>query len=229
MPPESLPRRTHEAYTVIKRRIIELALPPGASFSEGELAEELGFSKTPVREALARLRHERLVEATARSGYRVTPVTAKAAHDLFHLCTLLEAEAAALAAQRRVDASALVDLERSFVAGRGPLDPSSIARYLEADTRLHVALAALSGNDALATMVQQALEHLERLLHVGLAVGARTADLVHDHGVLLDAVGAGDADAARRAVEARNRGFEEAVLDALLSSDSLLSANLAEA
>src|SRR5690242_1434669 len=78
-----------QAYQSIKGRILELHMAPGAPFKEGELATRLGLGKTPVREALARLRREGLVEVAPRSGYRVSPVTLRRARELFGLRTVL--------------------------------------------------------------------------------------------------------------------------------------------
>ena len=61
------PNLTDRAYATIKSRLIYLDLPPGTTFTEASLAQGLGISKTPVREALARVRREGLVEASARS------------------------------------------------------------------------------------------------------------------------------------------------------------------
>ena len=226
MPPEFLPTRTYEAYTALKRRIIDLTLPPGAAFSEGEIALELGFSKTPVREALARLRQERLVEAVARSGYRVTPVTVKGAHDLFQLRALLEGEAAAIAAERGGDFDTLLELDRLCHASYDPADQSSISRFLEANTKFHVMVAEIGGNDALAMMLQQVLEQLERLFHLGLALTSRSDEMVHEHRELLTAVKAGDPEAARRAAMSQTGSSQLMVLNALLSSEAVLSANI---
>lgn len=229
MPGEVLPTRTHEAYTVIKRRIIELALPPGAAFTEGGLAAELGLSKTPVREALARLRQERLVEAAARSGYCVTPVTMKHARDLFQLRALLEGEAAAIAADRGADLETLVELEQLCIASYDPADKSSITRFLQANTRFHVTLASVGGNDALAGMLEQVLEQLERLFHLGLALSSRGDEMVHEHRELLDAVKLGDREAARRAAGSQTGSSQLMVLNAMLSSDAVLSTNIVAA
>ena len=73
---------TEQAYETIKRRIIQLELPPGSQFTEGQLAAIGGTSKTPVREALVRLQRDGLVDALPRSGYRVAPVTLKDTRDL---------------------------------------------------------------------------------------------------------------------------------------------------
>jgi DNA-binding GntR family transcriptional regulator len=68
---------TETAYAVLRERIITGELAPGTDVSEPELAEQLSVSKTPVREALARLCVEGFMEAYPRRGYRVTPVTIK--------------------------------------------------------------------------------------------------------------------------------------------------------
>jgi DNA-binding GntR family transcriptional regulator len=226
MTAEILPTRTRQAYDVIKRRIIELELAPGAPFTEGELAAELGLSKTPVREALARLRQENLVEAVARSGYRVTPVTVKQARDLFQLRTLLEGEAAAIAAERGVDLTALQKLEKLVTTSYDRKDRSSITTFLRANTRFHVTLASLGGNDALAATLQQVLEQLERLFHLGLAVRSRGSEMIHEHRELLAAVKSGDAETARKISIEQANTAQLMVLDALLSSDSIESASI---
>jgi DNA-binding GntR family transcriptional regulator len=226
MPAEILPTRTRQAYDAIKRRIIELELAPGAPFTEGELAAELGLSKTPVREALARLRQEGLVEAVARSGYRVTPVTVKQARDLFQLRTLLEGEAAAIAAERGADIGVLQQLEKLVTTSYDRKDRSSITKFLQANTRLHVSLAALGGNEALAGMLQQVLEQLERLFHLGLALRSRGDEMVHEHRELLAAVKAGDPDGARKVAIEQASASQLMVLDALLSSETIQMTNI---
>ncbi|MBW3667597.1 MAG: GntR family transcriptional regulator [Actinobacteria bacterium] len=220
-----LPTRTREAYDAIKRRVIELDLPPGAAFTEGELAASLGLSKTPVREALLRLRQEGLVDAAARCGYRVTPVTIKRARDLFQLRALLEVEAAGSAAERRLDLDALIELEQlgrqTYDAG----DRASITRFMEENTRFHVALAELGGNEALADMLQYVLEQLERLFHLGLVLRSRGDEIVHEHQELLAAVKAGNGRAARRIAGEQAASSQLMVLNALLSSEAVMSAD----
>src|SRR5690606_10251453 len=90
---------TEQAYATLRERVITGELSPGVEVSEPELAEQLLMSKTPVREALARLCVEGLMEAFPRRGYRVTPVTLKDMNDLFAVRGVLEGTAAAFAAQ----------------------------------------------------------------------------------------------------------------------------------
>lgn len=224
---EVMPRRTREAYDSIKRRIIELKLAPGASFTEGELAAILKFSKTPVREALVRLRQEGLVEAVARSGYRVAPVTIKHARDLFQLRALLEVEAAGMAASRSTDLETLSALDKLARLGFDASDRNSIKRSMRNNTKFHVMLAKLGGNEILASMLQQVLEQLERLFHLGFSLDTRGEEIVHEHEELLAAVKAGDAEAARRIAADQAASSQLMVLNALLASDAVLMTNIA--
>lgn len=229
MAADLLPARTREAYDAIKRRVLELELAPGASFTEGELASSLGLSKTPVREALLRLRQEGLVEAVARSGYRVTPVTLKRARDVFQLRALLEAEAAAWAAERGLDLEALVELEQLSRRTYDPGDRASIAAFMRQNNLFHVSLARLGGNEVLADVLEHLLEQLERVFHLGLALRPRGEEIVHEHQELLAAVKAGDAAAARRIATEQAAASQLMVLNALLSSEAMLSTNIVAA
>ncbi|MDQ1438101.1 MAG: hypothetical protein QOK43_1730 [Acidimicrobiaceae bacterium] len=220
------PNRAADAYNIIKRRIIEMEMAPGAPFTEHKLAASLDLSKTPVREALVRLRQEGLVEATARSGYRVTPVTFKDARSLFQLRSLLEVEAAGMAAERGSDLDALLELEQLGRESYDASDRESVLRFIQHNTRFHVTLARLGGNRFLANVLEQVLEQLERLMLLGLGLRARGDEIVHEHQELLQAIKGGDADEARRVASSQATSSQLMMLEALLSSEPLLSTNL---
>lgn len=218
--------RSFEAYQEIKRRILDLRLPPGTDFTEGAFAAELGLSKTPIREALARLRQEGLVDAMARSGYRVTPVTVKDARDLLGLRTLLEGEAAALAATRGADVDELKHLESLCRTSYDPSDRTSIVDFLAANHAFHMAVAQMSGNTRLESTLQAVLEQLERVMHLGLSLTSRAEEIVHEHRDLVGAILAGDSERARSVAVAQSHSSQLMVLTALLSSDAVLTTNL---
>ncbi|MBW3669872.1 MAG: GntR family transcriptional regulator [Actinobacteria bacterium] len=218
--------RTDEAYAEIKRRILDLEMAPGTSFTEGALAAEMGLSKTPVREALGRLRQERLADAVARSGYQVAPVTLKETRDLFQVRMVLEAEAAALAAERGVDIEALLELDLLCRTSYEPGDRSSILRFLKANARFHVMLGRLSGNEFLASALEGVLDRLHRPFILGLLHTTRPDDITHGHIDLLDAVKAGDAHEARKVAAAEATRAQRMVINGLLASPALLSTNL---
>lgn len=218
--------RSFEVYVEVKRRILDLRMPPGTPFTEGELVADLKVSKTPIREALARLRQEGLADAMARSGYVVTPVTVKDARELMGLRTLLEGEAAALAALRGTDLDRLRELELLCRASYSPGDRSSVVTFLAANFNFHMAIATLSGNARLIDALQQVLEQLERVMHLGLTTSSRAEEIVHEHTELLSAILSGDPHKARDVAVSQGHTSQRMVLEALLSSDIVMSTNI---
>jgi len=87
-----------QAYQVIKEAIISLELEPGERLKESTLAEELGISKTPIREALTRLQHEGLVETIRFKGASVAQIDDHDVEEIFEFRELLEGAAVKRAA-----------------------------------------------------------------------------------------------------------------------------------
>ncbi|MHB8449480.1 MAG: GntR family transcriptional regulator [Mycobacteriales bacterium] len=218
--------RAEAAYVELRLRILRLQFAPGASFTEAELALALRSTRTPVREALARLRREGLVESAPRAGYRVAPLTVKDARDLFGLRTLLEGESAAIAAREGGDLVRLRELDACCQALLDADRPSDIAHFLARNAAFHVAVAQLGGNARLTEALRRVIEQLERYMHLGLALNFRAREIVHEHQDLLAAIMAGDVDQARRVAVQQARASHRMVLDGLLSSDAVQSANI---
>lgn len=99
------------AYRRLKRSIIELERRPGLHFTEQAVAGEFGLSKTPVREALARLHRDGLVTPLPRAGYVVSSVTLSDVADLCDMRSLLQSEAATLSARLGLAAAQEARLE----------------------------------------------------------------------------------------------------------------------
>jgi DNA-binding GntR family transcriptional regulator len=91
---------SHQAYEVIKRRIVTLELPPGSVIDENKLQEELDLGRTPIREGLQRLAREQLVTIIPRRGMFVTEIGISDLQRLFEVRLTLEQLAVQLAAQR---------------------------------------------------------------------------------------------------------------------------------
>lgn len=162
------------AYEMVRRRIMDLSIPPQSRINIDHLARELDVSNTPLREALARLESEGLVERQNLRGYRTTGLlTTRALIELYDLRLLLEPEAARLA-RLHADLGALeATLRRTLDEMREMLerasDDDSYALYrgfIEADAAFHSAIAEASGNRLLHTTFSglNAHVHLYRLL-----------------------------------------------------------------
>src|SRR5690348_15490293 len=99
MPPAQMGRSNAEdAYEAIRQLIVTVGIPPGGSFTKGELVERTGLGKTPVREALLRLKAENLIIGQPRAGYRAASVTLKDVRDTCRVLGYLEAQTCEVAA-----------------------------------------------------------------------------------------------------------------------------------
>jgi len=215
-----------EAYVQLKRKIIRCELPPDLLVTESQLVRESGLGKTPVREALARLVQEGLVRNIPRHGYEIAPITLRDVDDLFGLRLIVEPAATELAAGH-VDATQLRQLDEMCAASTDPDGGNeSFDRHLKANRELHLTVARASGNRRLAEVMERLLDESERMLHLSLLFRNRRAEILHEHRQLVDALIAGDGEAARRVSIEQIEAARHNVTDALLSSPSILSAHV---
>jgi len=215
------------AYAAIKRDIVRCELKPGDLETETGLAGRYGVGRAAVRSALNRLFQEGLVQPMPRQGYRITPITLKTVRDLFAVRVLLEPHAARLAAAQ-AGPSELERLAELCDAARYQLgDSASAEEFLRLNTAFHVGIARASGNERLAGIIASLLDEMERLFHLGLMLRDRNDEMYHEHHDLVDALTACDGERAARVVVEQIEAARTMVTDALLSSDSILTVNLA--
>ncbi|MER6812773.1 GntR family transcriptional regulator [Spirillospora sp. NPDC000708] len=219
--------RTGQAYRAIRRQIIDLTLPPGSSFTESSLAQQWQISKTPVREALARLRRDGLVTALPRAGYVVSPVTLQDTDDLCALRTLLSGEAAAAAARHGVEKPALERLEVlskvPFALAEGEVE---LEESLRAGIEFEAIIANFSGNNRLCKAVVDVVDELERVLRMASLIAPDTASPPGELEAVFERVRARDEDGALEATRRRCERVRRDVLRSLARSTSVSRANI---
>ncbi|NQX35775.1 GntR family transcriptional regulator [Herbiconiux sp. VKM Ac-2851] len=195
-------RASELAYEALRSEILSWQLAPGAVLAEVELSGRLGISRTPVREALARLVADGLVEPQGGRGLIVTAVSAANVTELFELRRALETEAAALAARRR-SAPAFVALQnelREVPALLTDPDPGRHA-YYDLATRFDAAIDEAVRNPFLVQALTGVRTHLARLRRLSRDNPARLLEAAREHLLIVDAIVDGDpqlaADATR--------------------------------
>jgi DNA-binding GntR family transcriptional regulator len=200
-----------KAYQEIRRLIVSLELAPGAVIDERELIERLEIGRTPVREALRRLAHERLVEVYPRRGMFVTGVDVRELARLSEVRELLEPEAARLAAERAtdVDRAELGALLVELDAGRSEL--------IDLDERIHRAVYRAAHNDLLEATLEQYYVLALRIWSIALDRAEELEEAVAEHRALLEAIQAGDGDRAADTMRAHVQNFEQAMHRVLLT------------
>lgn len=207
-------RASDRAYGVLLEEIQSGALAPGAVIAEVEQATRLGVSRTPLREALARLTADGLV---AQSSPRVTVVTDIDADDireLFEVRRALEESAARLAAQRgRPEVFAALAEEFAAIDVVGPaVDPDP---YYALIGRFDSALDDAVANDYLTAALRTVRTHLVRVRRLARDNPARLTASVGEHRRIAAAIAAGDADLAAHATHVHLHDALTSILDSL--------------
>jgi len=214
---------TDRAYELIRRDIISCVLPPEAEFTEVDLAGRLQMSKTPVREALARLQFEGLVRAYPRRGYQIEPVRLSDINDIFDARAIVEAGVITLAVERITDA----ELERLDGLARASSDDgyaTDFERSHRLNNEFHEAIALASGNLRLHRMVVQTNTELERFFFLEAhAEDAYPADHV-THGQIVARMRERNPETARQAIIEHIEGTRRLLVGALM--DGKIGKNL---
>ncbi|MEW2302830.1 GntR family transcriptional regulator [Streptomyces sp. NPDC006655] len=197
-----------QAYRAISDRLVTLQIRPGEPLNDERIAAGLGFGRTPVREALKRLEHERLIVAYPRRGTFATEVQIA---DLGHISEVrrrLEPLAADLAARRAGEADRAA-LERLLAR---LADASDVGTDLiRLDMTLHRAIYAATRNPYLEDTLVRYDNLATRIWCLFLDRLPGLAGHVQEHGPLLRAVIDGDAEKAAALAEGHVEGFEKAI------------------
>ncbi|MCW5650972.1 MAG: GntR family transcriptional regulator [Ramlibacter sp.] len=188
---DSAPHRSRadEVYEQLKRDVAEFNLVPGDRFTENELSERLGVSRTPVRQALFRLQQEGYVEVLFRSGWRVLPFDFDQFEQLYDLRMVLETTAVQrlCADSERVDRALLDQLIRIWlvpVADRSP-DGVQVGQWDEA---FHCSLVAAAGNAEMARVHKDVTERIRIIRRLDFTKPARIDATYDEHGKILKAI-----------------------------------------
>jgi DNA-binding GntR family transcriptional regulator len=139
---------------LLRKAILDGRLQPGQPLRERALAEELGISRTPIREALFILQGEGLVGLTPNRGATVRTITATDIAEIYALRAVLESHAAATAAEHVTDAD-LARLEEAYARLERIGDHGIAHEQADADLQFHAAIAHAAGNQLLKTMIGQ--------------------------------------------------------------------------
>jgi DNA-binding GntR family transcriptional regulator len=207
--------RVERAYLEIKHRIVHGALPPGEPLSESRLARVLHTSRTPVREALTRLREEGYVERVPARGFFVGAVSVRLIQDVFEVRRLLEGAAAARAAELATP-EAIRQLRAVAAFQYTPGNAASFRQAVDANAEFHIWIARASGNAIFLDMVRHCLDQVTRLLALGVDSEPLQASASCEHHAVVNAIARHDAQGARRAMEKHLDGSSQRILETLL-------------
>lgn len=212
-------RLVDDATQALREAILDGRFPAGARLKQTALADQLGISRTPIREALGRLQQEGLVELLPGGGVRPTALkNLDEAVELYDLREVLDGLAARLAA-RRGPAASLARLERALGRMARCLERQDPNEWFPAHLAFHDEIFRAAGNArlrALTTVVRLSIRHFHPLL---LKTAHRLEAAYREHRAIYEAIVAHDAEAAERLARAHIANAKEIVLKVMTQGE----------
>ena len=201
-------------FEAIKEAILKGRIKPGERLMEVQLAEEMGVSRTPVREAIRKLELEGLVVMVPRKGAYVSGLTMKDAAEVFEIRSSLEGLAAALAAERITD-DEIKMLDKILSEITKASEKGDAETVIKKDVEFHQILFNASRNERLAQIVNNLKEQIDRFRIQSFSNPLRVKNVVSEHKAIIDAIKQGDSESAEKLAKAHIYEVEYNVMEML--------------
>jgi GntR family transcriptional regulator, rspAB operon transcriptional repressor len=211
---------TDWVYEELKAAIVELRLAPGSPLREGTLAEQLGVSKTPIREALTRLEQDGLVETTSFKGAVVTGYSRQDLIELYELRELLENTAARAAAESMSELDR-AHLGRICLQSRKLKTGKDAAKLAALISEFDTVLFDQVKNTRIRALIENLRAHLARIGQLTAVIPGRIEASVDEHEKIVEAIAARDPDLAERHMRDHIRSVRDDQLRALAEAADL--------
>jgi DNA-binding GntR family transcriptional regulator len=179
--------KTERVYVELRRRIRELELPPGAPLRREEIAEQLGVSRAPVSDAIARLADEALVDIYPQHGSFVAPIRAADVRESLFIRTALELEAVRHATLT-ADAALFAALDENLDLQAHALSAANYGMFYDLDEALHAIIFNRVGSQRISRLLNAARAPHDRPRRLALPESGRAMDTLAEHRRLVDAI-----------------------------------------
>ena len=196
-------------------------LKPGERLMEIQLAEELGVSRTPVREAIRKLELEGYVIMMPRRGTYVANLSIRDVNEVFEIRTTLDSLASGLAAERITDEE-LERLERLLVLIGEYIEQNDMDKIVETDMEFHDILYQASRNTRLVGIIYNLREQLTRFRSTSMSYPGRLKETLEEHIRIVEAIAQGNVELAQKAAEEHMEKSEQTLLISMENLDNNL-------
>jgi DNA-binding GntR family transcriptional regulator len=197
------------AYDALKKAITDMDIYgqiDDIRLDERQLSQDLGVSRTPIREALTLLEQEGFVRAVPRRGIFVVRKTKREIIEMIQAWAALESMAARLAAEHAGDRQ-IKALRKLFKEFQDEAPSEHMHEYSEANIKFHETIVQLSGSKLIAGMIENLFIHVRAIRTVSLRQDNRAARSIREHMEIIDALEARDPDLAERLVRNHTLGL----------------------
>lgn len=206
---------SQRAFLSLRDMIFAGELAPGSDHLESELAEQLGVSRTPVREAALMLESQGLLELRPRKGVRILPVSPDDMAEIYDVLTELECLAARNAADKKYSEADLRPLARAIEDMEVAVQQKDLESWAEADDRFHHTLVSLGGNSRASSMFDMMNGQVRRARTVTLFMRPLPVQSNEDHRQVYEAIKSGDASTADAVHRAHRQNAKNMMLELL--------------
>ena len=206
---------SRRALIELRKLIFSGELAAGTDHLETELAQRLGMSRTPVREAALTLEAQGLLELRPRKGVRILPVSPEDMVEIYDVLTELESLAAARAAQAQYSQKELEPLARSINDMDEAIATQDLEAWAEADNQFHTELVRLGGNSRIEAIVGMMSDQVRRARASTLFIRPIPTKSNKDHRIVFQSILKGDAETARTAHREHRQDAKEILVGIL--------------
>lgn len=198
----------------IRQAIIDGTFSPGERLMEIQMADEMGVSRTPVREAIRKLELEGFVVMIPRRGTYVADISIKDITEIYEIRTSLDVLAAGLAAERITDEE-LETLNRLLVEIGQYIADKNMEKIVEADTAFHDVLYQASRNERLCSIINNLREQLTGIRGRSMSYPGRLIETMDEHRSLIDSIASRDVERAQEAARMHIENAEHTLMKSL--------------
>ncbi len=200
----------NQAYAALKRAITAMDIyghgGGDVRLDERQLSQDLGVSRTPIREAMSLLEQEGFVRTLPRRGVFVVRKTRREIVEMIQVWAALESLAARLIVQRASDAD-IASLRKLFMSFESSHPSQRLDEYSEANVAFHQAILRLSGSDLIGDMTENLFIHMRAIRRMTIGEDNRAERSILDHLDIIEALEQRDAERAAASVLKHNLGL----------------------
>ncbi len=202
----------------IRQAIIGGQFPAGMRLMELQLAEEMGVSRTPVREAIRKMELEGLVVMIPRRGAYVADISIKDINEVYEIRTALDVLAAGLAAER-IDDDEIKQMKELLDADKPLVAAKDYPKIIENDTAFHDVIYKASRNKRCMNIISNLREQITAIRGRSMPYPGRLTDMIREHENIYEAIAQRSVDKAQKAVRTHMENAERTLLKVIEANE----------
>lgn len=202
----------------IRQAIISGEFPAGMRLMELQLAEEMGVSRTPVREAIRKMELEGLVVMIPRRGAYVADISIKDINEVYEIRTALDVLAAGLAAER-IDDDEIKQMKELLDADKPLVAAKDYPRIIENDTAFHDVIYKASRNKRCMNIISNLREQITAIRGRSMPYPGRLETMLKEHENIYEAIAQRSVDKAQKAVRTHMENAERTLLKVIEANE----------